>query len=103
MPIDNAAEAGAESPTDKALDIELPDELETVGSKVAVRQLRTTRDIVASDEYQELLAAALEDIISLPPVFEPFDGKMINLVYEAIQKPSVKALDTLIDRLDADT
>jgi len=103
MPTDNTAETGAESPTDNALDIELPDELETVGSKVAVRQLRTTRDIVASDEYQKLLVAALEDVISLPTVFEPFDGKMIDLVYNAIQKPSIKALDGLIQQLESDT
>ena len=103
MPTDNIAKTGAESPTDSPLDIEVPDGLETVGSKVAVRQLRTTRDIVASDEYQELLVAAFEDALSLPTVFEPFDGKLVDLAYEAIQKPSVKALDGLIQQLESDT
>jgi len=103
MPTDNTAETGAEGFTDDTPDIDVPDELKNVGSKVAVRQLRTTRDIVASDEYQKLLVAALEEVISLPTVFEPFDGKLIDLVYEAIQKPSVKALEGLIQQLESDT
>ena len=75
------------------------DSFADIGRDAALEQLKTTRKIVASEAFQDRLVEKVNEEVDVPHMPDALEAKTIDMAYDLVQKPAVKAIDDLIERL----
>jgi len=75
------------------------DGLVDIGRDAALEQLKATRKILASEAFQERLMPKIDAVVDVPYMPDALEAKTIDMAYDLVQKPAVKAIDDLIERL----
>jgi hypothetical protein len=75
------------------------DSLLDIGRDAALDQLKAARKIIASEAYQDRLAQQVNDVVDTPYMPESLEAEAIDMAYDLVQEPAVKALDDLIEEL----
>lgn len=75
------------------------DSLIDIGRDAALEQLKTTRKILASEEFQERLVPKIDAVVDVPYMPDALEANTIDMAYDLVQKPAVSAIDDLIERL----
>jgi hypothetical protein len=70
-----------------------------IGRDAALAQLEAARKVIASEAFQERLTLQVNRVVDTPYMPDSLEGEAIDMAYDLVQEPAVKALDELIDEL----
>lgn len=76
------------------------DDILDIGRDAALAQLKTTRKILASERFQERLTPQVNDLVDVPYMPDALEGEALDMAYDLVQEPAVKAIDSLIEDLE---
>ena len=75
------------------------DSLLDIGRDAALAQLEAARKVIASEAFQERLTLQVNRVVDTPYMPDSLEGEAIDMAYDLVQEPAVKALDDLIEEL----
>lgn len=75
------------------------DSLLDIGRDAALAQLEAARKVIASEAFQERLTLQVNRVVDTPYMPDSLEGEAIDMAYDLVQEPAVKALDGLIEEL----
>jgi len=78
------------------------DSLLDIGRDAALAQLEAARKVIASEAFQERLTLQVNDVVDTPYMPDSLEGEAIDMAYDLVQEPAVKALDGLIEELEGE-
>lgn len=70
-----------------------------IASDAALAQLEAARKVIASEAFQDRLTRQVNDVVDTPYMPDSLEGEAIDMAYDLVQEPAVKALDGLIEEL----